>query len=82
MDAHEWHGNTQLRLEAKDAERISLVLYYRTNMLNCGTPEEEIEHAKRTATKAMGIEPTGADTVTTEFSGSHDPTGGVVTDIK
>ena len=67
MDAHEWHGNTQLRLESEDAERISLVLYYRTNMVACGTPEEEIEHAKRTATKAMGIEPTAADTVTTDF---------------
>ena len=67
MDAHEWHGNTQLQLESEDAERISLVLYYRTNMLACGTAEEEIEHAKRTASKALGVEPTAADTVTTEF---------------
>ena len=67
MDAHEWHGNTQLQLESEDAERISLVLYYRTNMLACGTAEEEIANAKRTASKALGIEPTAADTVTTEF---------------
>lgn len=46
MDAHEWHGNTQLDLKSDDAERISLVLYYRTNMLQCGTAEDEIEKAK------------------------------------
>ena len=66
MDAHEWHGNTQMRLDSEDAERISVVLYYRTNMITCGTAEEEIEHAKRTASKALGIEPTAADTVTTD----------------
>ena len=42
MDPHEWHGNTALNLKSDDAERISLVLYYRTNMLECGTAEEEI----------------------------------------
>ena len=47
MDAHEWHGNTELDLKSADAERISLVLYYRTNMLQCGTAEEEIEKAKK-----------------------------------
>ncbi len=46
MDAHEWHGNTELDLKSPDAERISLVLYYRTNMLQCGTAEEEIDKAK------------------------------------
>ena len=42
MDAHQWHGNTALELESEDAERISLVLYYRTDMLACGTAEEEL----------------------------------------
>jgi hypothetical protein len=41
MDAHQWHGNTTLELQSEDAERISLVLYYRTAMLDCGTREEE-----------------------------------------
>lgn len=41
MDAHEWHGNTELTLNSEDAERISLVLYYRTKMMYCGTLEEE-----------------------------------------
>jgi hypothetical protein len=29
MDAHQWHGNTDLILGSEDAERVSLVLYYR-----------------------------------------------------
>ena len=41
MDAHQWHGNTDLVLGSEDAERISLVLYYRTKMMACGTLEEE-----------------------------------------
>jgi len=41
MDAHQWHGNTDLVLGSEDAERISLVLYYRTEMMACGTLEEE-----------------------------------------
>lgn len=54
MDAHQWHGNVPLtcacgaRLDGPcktcAAERISLVSYFRTNMVNCGSAEEE--HAK------------------------------------
>lgn len=70
MDAHEWHGNTQMALDSEDAERISLVLYFRTNMIACGTPEEEAEHAKRTASPDFQFaEPAPADTVTTEYGG-------------
>ena len=43
MDAHQWHGNTELFLQSEDAERISLVLYYRTDMMFCGTMDEEAE---------------------------------------
>lgn len=56
MDAHAWHGNTALvcscgtnledRCEECGAERISTVLYYRTRMAQCGTPEEEVAHAR------------------------------------
>ena len=42
MDAHQWHGNTALELGSDDAERISLVLYYRTAMLACGTAGDEL----------------------------------------
>lgn len=35
MDAHQYHGNTDLRLIDPDAERVSVVLYYRTEMVKC-----------------------------------------------
>lgn len=41
MDAHEWHGNTQLTLLSEDAERISVVLYFRARMTKCGSSEDE-----------------------------------------
>jgi hypothetical protein len=41
MDAHEWHGNTAIQPGSGDAERISVVSYYRTNMARCGPPEHE-----------------------------------------
>ena len=43
MDAHQWHGNTNIVKGSEDAERISLVLYYRTDMMFCGTMEAEAE---------------------------------------
>jgi hypothetical protein len=46
MDAHEWHGNTQL-VTGADAERISVVAYYRANMASCG--DMEAEHGKALA---------------------------------
>ena len=45
MDAHEWHGNTRLELDSEDAERISIVAYYRTKMAECGTGAEETVRA-------------------------------------
>lgn len=49
MDPHEWHGNTFIQTGDKkdltepteDAERISVVLYYRTETVKCDTMEEE-----------------------------------------
>ena len=52
MDAHEWHGNTamfcrcgnQLKegpCDTCEAERISVVCYYRTNMKECGSKPDE-----------------------------------------
>lgn len=59
MDAHEWHGNTIMTCmcgtrmngycELCEAERISLVAYYRTKLADCGTPAEErakADHSK------------------------------------
>jgi hypothetical protein len=44
MDAHEWHGNTAIA-GLPDAERISVVSYYRSAMATCGTPDQEHEKA-------------------------------------
>jgi hypothetical protein len=35
MDAHCLHGNTPIQLLSPDAERISLVCYYRTDLVRC-----------------------------------------------
>ncbi len=55
MDAHQWHGNTGLELHSEDAERISLVLYYRTALLQCGTVEEE--HANKVRFQQKTLKP-------------------------
>jgi hypothetical protein len=57
MDAHEWHGNTGMFCEHGrlsegpcticNAERISVVCYYRSEMVKCGTIDQE--DAKRSA---------------------------------
>lgn len=47
MDAHQWHGNTKMLTHSEDAERISVVLYFRTEIAKCGSPAEEMEKAKR-----------------------------------
>ena|ERR1043166_1672816 len=45
-DVHEFHGNTPLCGRGAFI-RLSLVLYYRTNMEKCGSAQEELEWAKR-----------------------------------
>ena len=83
MDAHEWHGNTKMVLGSEDAERISLVLYFRTRMVACGTPAEEVARAKRIRSPDFQFDaPKPSDTVTTAFDGRHDPTGGVEPYVK
>jgi len=41
VNVHKWHGNTPIKKISKDSLRVSLVMYYRKNMINCGTHEEE-----------------------------------------
>ncbi|MDT0377248.1 hypothetical protein RM572_00460 [Streptomyces sp. DSM 42041] len=65
MDAHQWHGNVAItcgcghRLDKPcpgcDAERISLVSYYRTRMQHCGTADEEYAKAAAAAEKRSGL---------------------------
>jgi hypothetical protein len=53
-DVHQVHGNTPIKKLTEDAERISLVMYYRENMIVCGSEEEELEAAKgRTSLKGL-----------------------------
>lgn len=45
-DVHQWHGNTPFHGAPGLYERISLVLYYRENIQNCGTAEQELNKVK------------------------------------
>jgi len=56
-DAHQWHGNTTLNLQSADAERISLVLYYRTNMMGCESMEAEAGKAAEAKMRPLGARP-------------------------
>jgi hypothetical protein len=51
MDAHEWHGNTHIRPRSDDAERISVVSYYRTKIRDCDSPAAEAEKASAYAAR-------------------------------
>ena len=46
VDVHQWHGNTPIHKIDEDAKRVSLVMYYRKNMIACGTAEEEMQIVK------------------------------------
>ena len=65
MDAHAWHGNTPLSPEPErdlhgrivgdpGFERISIVSYFRANMVACGSAEEEVERARIYGENRMG----------------------------
>lgn len=69
MDAHEWHGNTpiicsengeSLRKPEYGCERISVVSYFRTDMVECGSLAEENERRlalqEKRAGAALGID--------------------------
>lgn len=46
-DVHEWHGNTPIIGVEGRYVRMSLVFYYREDMLSCGSMKQEFEHVKR-----------------------------------
>lgn len=46
LDAHQWHGNTQITKRDEAAERISIVSYYRTKMQHCDTWDAEMDKAE------------------------------------
>ncbi len=45
FDVHELHGNTELK-RIGNAERVSVVCYFRKKMVNCGSAKEELERVK------------------------------------
>lgn len=45
FDVHELHGNTKLKTIG-NAERISIVAYFRKHMTECGSAKEELERIK------------------------------------
>lgn len=61
FDPHEAHGNTAFENCSEDFERISMVLYMRERMVQCGTPAEELERAKQRGSLAGPEEDNGAD---------------------
>lgn len=46
FDSHHLHGNTPIFGKVGSYQRVSLVLYYREHMIECGTAAEELERAK------------------------------------
>jgi hypothetical protein len=60
FDVHEVHGNTPISGEGEpteDHERISVVFYYRNNMIECLSPAEELERVKNARGSLEGNEP-------------------------
>ncbi len=55
LDPHEWHGNTVIDKLTEDAERISVVSYYREGMSECDTAEAEAAKAQHYADSRSGI---------------------------
>ncbi len=46
MDVHQWHANTPIIYDGKDVVRLSLVMYYRERMIDCGTMAQELKRVK------------------------------------
>lgn len=46
VDVHQWHGNTPIVKDNNKVVRLSLVMYYRENMKDCGTMAQELHRAK------------------------------------
>ena len=54
FDAHEFHGNTVIETMDDEAERISVVSYYRTRMAECGSASDELVKAVQYAERRGG----------------------------
>lgn len=60
-DVHEWHGNGPFHSVNGYYERLSVVMYYRRQMDECGTPQQEVERAKRVADPEDELSPDDVD---------------------
>lgn len=47
FNPHEWHGMTPIEGDETKYERITCVYYLREKLGQCGTPQQEVERAKR-----------------------------------
>lgn len=54
-DVHQVHGNTPIHLVDRRATRISLVMYYREDIGSCGTTAQELQKARETFDKRLGM---------------------------
>jgi hypothetical protein len=55
FNSHDWHANTPFRDTQEGYERISVVYYFRSKMVECGTPAQEIERARKRYGSLDGI---------------------------
>ena len=55
-DVHEWHGNSPIRRNTRAYDRVSLVLYYRERMAECGSAVEELSRAKNLERNRLVVE--------------------------
>ena len=58
VDVHRWHGNDEMvgiDEDHPDNLRYSFVLYYRSNMIKCGTPQEELKKIQTQAGSYMRL---------------------------
>jgi hypothetical protein len=46
FNSHDWHGVTAFRDTQPGYERISIVYYFRSRMVECGSPEAEMKRAR------------------------------------
>lgn len=56
VDVHRWHGNDEMvGIEDEGNVRYSFVLYYRSNMIKCGTPQLELMKIQQQAGNYMRL---------------------------
>lgn len=52
-DVHQMHGNMPILKHSQSWERLGLVIYLRHKLVDCGTPEEELQRVQRIQTERI-----------------------------